>query len=556
MDCSSPQPPETSGAAVRPELTKEQQAAVFRAASRRVAAATRREPADSTRTLLGDAADTAVYGAFVSLKRGGRLRSCCGHIRIVGPALQGPGLGGGSGGHRRPPLPADHARRVGPTGHGRVDSLGAAAGGGPRRRPRRGGGDRQARRADRPRPRPRPAPAGRGGGPRLRRPDVSRTGLPQGRPADRRLEGGRHRVADLRGGGDSRPAGGGGGRRPPARGGRRLLSRRARARCSGRSTSCLPRTRRRPSRSGGRARWCRTPAGSTRAGWPRPCSAGWKSPRARSSFARNTALTAPAGRWPRTAAGCSPAASWPPIRSWPRGWRRASAGWSWTRRPIGRSTPSRCSCRCLARLAPKVRVVGITVGDASLPELLSFGIAMSVVLRDMPQAAVADYFQRHEPLCRRRPDPPPGPAGPGRHRHARPRERLRDGPPEPDQHVRHGPLRGGDGGAPVAGLPEALRSGGLCHQRRGRRRRPIGSSATRACCSDSAESALPLHVSTRERCRATCTRQVPRLRATCRQFVRTSRSKVRRRARPIDFLTAAGLRVRNLSRLRNLGSLK
>jgi AmmeMemoRadiSam system protein B len=30
-------------------------------------------------------------------------------------------------------------------------------------------------------------------------------------------------------------------------------------------------------------------------------------------------------------------------------------------------------------------VVGITVGDSSLPELLRFGVAMSVVLRDMPQ---------------------------------------------------------------------------------------------------------------------------------------------------------------------------
>jgi AmmeMemoRadiSam system protein B len=39
----------------------------------------------------------------------------------------------------------------------------------------------------------------------------------------------------------------------------------------------------------------------------------------------------------------------------------------------------------LARLAPKTRVVGITVGDSPLPELLRFGIAMSVVLRDMPE---------------------------------------------------------------------------------------------------------------------------------------------------------------------------
>ncbi|MCE5268110.1 MAG: AmmeMemoRadiSam system protein B, partial [Planctomycetaceae bacterium] len=42
----------------------------------------------------------------------------------------------------------------------------------------------------------------------------------------------------------------------------------------------------------------------------------------------------------------------------------------------------------LARVAPHLRVVGIAVGDASLPELLSFGIAMSVVLRDMPQRPV------------------------------------------------------------------------------------------------------------------------------------------------------------------------
>ena len=39
----------------------------------------------------------------------------------------------------------------------------------------------------------------------------------------------------------------------------------------------------------------------------------------------------------------------------------------------------------LARLAPAMRVVGISVGDASLPELLSFGVAMSTVLRDMPR---------------------------------------------------------------------------------------------------------------------------------------------------------------------------
>jgi AmmeMemoRadiSam system protein B/AmmeMemoRadiSam system protein A len=88
MDCSSPQPPESSADAARPALSKEQEATVFRAAGRRVVAAVRREPAESTRGLLGAAADTPVYGAFVSLKRAGHLRSCCGHIGASVPLCQ------------------------------------------------------------------------------------------------------------------------------------------------------------------------------------------------------------------------------------------------------------------------------------------------------------------------------------------------------------------------------------------------------------------------------------------------------------------------------------
>jgi AmmeMemoRadiSam system protein B/AmmeMemoRadiSam system protein A len=80
MDCSSTQPPESTGEPARPALSKEHEAAIFRAAGRRVVAAVRREQGQSTRRLLGDAADTPVYGAFVTLKRAGRLRSCCGHI--------------------------------------------------------------------------------------------------------------------------------------------------------------------------------------------------------------------------------------------------------------------------------------------------------------------------------------------------------------------------------------------------------------------------------------------------------------------------------------------
>jgi AmmeMemoRadiSam system protein B/AmmeMemoRadiSam system protein A len=62
--------------------------AVFRAAGRRVVAAVRREPAASTRLMLREAADTPVYGAFVSLKRGGLLRSCCGHIGASVPLCE------------------------------------------------------------------------------------------------------------------------------------------------------------------------------------------------------------------------------------------------------------------------------------------------------------------------------------------------------------------------------------------------------------------------------------------------------------------------------------
>jgi AmmeMemoRadiSam system protein B len=42
----------------------------------------------------------------------------------------------------------------------------------------------------------------------------------------------------------------------------------------------------------------------------------------------------------------------------------------------------------LAHVAPQVRVVGIAVGDSPLAELLRFGVAMSVVLRDMAERPV------------------------------------------------------------------------------------------------------------------------------------------------------------------------
>ncbi len=80
MDCSSPEPPKSPGATARPELTERQEALIFSAACRRVAAAVRRERAESSREMLGETAETPVYGAFVTLRREGQLRSCCGYI--------------------------------------------------------------------------------------------------------------------------------------------------------------------------------------------------------------------------------------------------------------------------------------------------------------------------------------------------------------------------------------------------------------------------------------------------------------------------------------------
>jgi AmmeMemoRadiSam system protein B/AmmeMemoRadiSam system protein A len=85
MDCSAAHPSSSSGLAPRPTFTAEQRATIFRAAGQRVTEAVKHERAASTRMLLGDAAETPVYGAFVSLKRGGQLRSCCGHIELPVP---------------------------------------------------------------------------------------------------------------------------------------------------------------------------------------------------------------------------------------------------------------------------------------------------------------------------------------------------------------------------------------------------------------------------------------------------------------------------------------
>jgi AmmeMemoRadiSam system radical SAM enzyme/AmmeMemoRadiSam system protein B/AmmeMemoRadiSam system protein A len=64
----------------RPELSTEQEQRIFRAAGQRVAAAVRGRSGPRLADVLADAAGTPVYGSFVSLKRSGQLRSCCGFL--------------------------------------------------------------------------------------------------------------------------------------------------------------------------------------------------------------------------------------------------------------------------------------------------------------------------------------------------------------------------------------------------------------------------------------------------------------------------------------------
>jgi AmmeMemoRadiSam system radical SAM enzyme/AmmeMemoRadiSam system protein B/AmmeMemoRadiSam system protein A len=72
----------------KPNLTKEQETLVFQAAGGRVASAVINRPGESLARILGDAADQPVLGAFVSLKRSGQLRSCCGFMGQAVPLNQ------------------------------------------------------------------------------------------------------------------------------------------------------------------------------------------------------------------------------------------------------------------------------------------------------------------------------------------------------------------------------------------------------------------------------------------------------------------------------------
>ena len=72
----------------RPKLTRDQEQRVFQAACKRLAAAVTNQPAEPLARLLDDLAHTPVYGAFVTVKRNARLRSCCGFLGQTVPLFE------------------------------------------------------------------------------------------------------------------------------------------------------------------------------------------------------------------------------------------------------------------------------------------------------------------------------------------------------------------------------------------------------------------------------------------------------------------------------------
>ena len=236
----------------------------------------------------------------------------------------------------------------------------------------------------------------------------------------------------------------------------------------------------------GRAPWCRTPAGYTRAGWRPRCSRRMAFPPCgRSFFAPNIGRTgaawavAPHGRW------LFPGGE---LASDPELAERLAAGVEGLELDAAAHREEHAievQLPLLARLAPAGPRGGHHVGDSPLPELLRFGVAMSVVLREMPQRPLLIDLQRHEPFCRRR------------SRRAAwiglalamplPRSTrswfMRLCGATASACAAWRPCVIVDGGAAVVGQPEPMRIGRLCHQCRCQRRHRAAWSATRGCCS-------------------------------------------------------------------------
>lgn len=71
-----------------PDMTEIQEASIHRAASQIIAASVNSHAADPDDTSLQGAADFTVMGAFVTLKRNGQLRGCCGSVGAPMPLLK------------------------------------------------------------------------------------------------------------------------------------------------------------------------------------------------------------------------------------------------------------------------------------------------------------------------------------------------------------------------------------------------------------------------------------------------------------------------------------
>ena len=445
MDCSSSQPVEPSGRLPRPTFSAEQEAAIFRAAGQRVTAAVRGQRAESCRRLLGQTADTPVYGAFVSLKRAGRLRSCCGHIESTVPlwrALDSAADRAATDDPRFPRIVTAELDQLdmdvwilwGPEpvlarGEDRVQAITIGKHG---------------------------VQIGRGAARGLLLPGVAvdhgldargavGTGVHQGWPAPRGLARRQHATADFRGGCDSgrlvpeetdarQPAVAGGFYPGDARGVARMVDQLFAASAG------------RPPPSRGRARWCLMPAGSIRAVWRRPCSAAWRFRRGRSFFVPGIGRWAPSGRWRRTADGSFPAASWPPTRNWLPGWPMRSMGSCWMPPLTARNTPSRCSCPCWPTLPRRSGWWGLAWATARCRNCCGSADQLAEALREMPDRPLliisSDMNHFANDSETRRVD-----------RLALdaiatldPAQRLRHGAAEPHHHVWHGPLRDRHGG--------------------------------------------------------------------------------------------------------------
>ena len=180
---TSPQNPSASASDWKPKLGAEEESGRPRATARRVAAAVERMFPERFETSLPDLARLPVYGAFVSLKCEGRLRSCCGYLHPaarLGEAVSHAADRAATDDPRFPPIEPEELDSLDMEvwllwGPEEVAARGKTRGG--------PGGRRQTRPANLPRQPTRPAPAGSGGRARFRRPHFFTANMPQGRPA-------------------------------------------------------------------------------------------------------------------------------------------------------------------------------------------------------------------------------------------------------------------------------------------------------------------------------------------------------------------------------------